>query len=856
MLLLLLMLSFCASIVYAEPPHPPFRKVWSYKTHEQIYSSLRENTVDNRILCYYTSEEYGAVDIGTGKCLWKKPVGKNHILQGRCFKNRFCITLEKYDGNPEHWNSGKGTFYILDPYTGREISSLTLSEMECHPDLAGGILYCLFELNRLAAIDIATGKRLWERQITLSPDEHKRKFIDIDLNAVGNSLFIKNSYKEMLCVNTASGETRWKLTLNSSYPSYTIDSKRFYLLHDDKITALNIDNGRKEWEFTSENRIENRMISTENLVVFIGKNGFIYALAAENGSISWSQKLPPAKYRISCELFLMDGSIILTLSNRLLAFDLKGNRLWEFDNSAGYIAGISSLEGGYLINTGHALIRYEEGEPPALPDTVEGKKALAEKLVSRFDDLDDDEDNTLTTLGDQAFDALLSLVKKHLSLYEKAALDVKSRTNDIAEQYNYISKEYSKFNNAIFALQKVITPKHTTQLFSLLSIAKNPKSMYKILFLLSEKGDDKITAPYFIKEIKKLRNEKDDLFYVALHALENSSNKAAVDFMIDKLSDPKASKAIREAAYLNLGRTGGERGVRAVIKARDESRTIPSLDDFARFDQLDMTVNKNIEGDPDNRLMQLMTDSKGDLWGIVSSSVLGSFLDLWLLKSDGRKWKQAFFAGSLTDSSDITIESMIDSIDSTGIPKDSDKDGWTDLVEKRLGTDPNNKDTDGDGLIDSEDKNPLAIPRPLNEEEKVLRAAFEARYCFSSGDGYKTPCLVDLPEGVQPFEFYGFNWVIIPQVKGTESPLAKYRTLILHRGMAVVYFGRPRNDFDGNATPETRGRDFILWNADRTEARLSISTHYGSLNAAGYDIHLKKFGDEWIVIKMLKTWVS
>jgi len=37
---------------------------------------------------------------------------------------------------------------------------------------------------------------------------------------------------------------------------------------------------------------------------------------------------------------------------------------------------------------------------------------------------------------------------------------------------------------------------------------------------------------------------------------------------------------------------------------------------------------------------------------------------------------------------------------------------------------------------------------------------------------------------------------------------------------------------------------------------LSLSTHYGPLNAAGYDIQVKRFGDEWIVIKITKTWVS
>ncbi|MFQ6135668.1 MAG: hypothetical protein ACE5PM_00610 [Candidatus Hydrothermarchaeales archaeon] len=38
---------------------------------------------------------------------------------------------------------------------------------------------------------------------------------------------------------------------------------------------------------------------------------------------------------------------------------------------------------------------------------------------------------------------------------------------------------------------------------------------------------------------------------------------------------------------------------------------------------------------------------------------------------------------------------------------DGDGDGWSDELEKRIGTNPFNKDTDGDGVIDSEDPNPL-----------------------------------------------------------------------------------------------------------------------------------------------------
>ena len=50
-------------------------------------------------------------------------------------------------------------------------------------------------------------------------------------------------------------------------------------------------------------------------------------------------------------------------------------------------------------------------------------------------------------------------------------------------------------------------------------------------------------------------------------------------------------------------------------------------------------------------------------------------------------------------------------------PKDSDGDGWSDEQEWTAGTNPNNADTDGDGIWDSKDSNPLVVeksPEPIN----------------------------------------------------------------------------------------------------------------------------------------------
>ena len=42
-------------------------------------------------------------------------------------------------------------------------------------------------------------------------------------------------------------------------------------------------------------------------------------------------------------------------------------------------------------------------------------------------------------------------------------------------------------------------------------------------------------------------------------------------------------------------------------------------------------------------------------------------------------------------------------------PRDSDEDGWSDINELLKGTDPDNPDTDGDGIIDSLDPYPLDL---------------------------------------------------------------------------------------------------------------------------------------------------
>jgi len=96
----------------------------------------------------------------------------------------------------------------------------------------------------------------------------------------------------------------------------------------------------------------------------------------------------------------------------------------------------------------------------------------------------------------------------------------------------------------------------------------------------------------------------------------------------------------------------------------------------------------------------------------------------------------------------------------TTLRLDSDHDGLLDTVEKRLGTDPQKPDTDGDGLPDSKDANPLAGPAS-GDRTALLQTIFTGLY---GGDKSTTPIVVILDKPNFQ-EFTGANCRVLCMTK-------------------------------------------------------------------------------------------
>jgi len=145
-------------------------------------------------------------------------------------------------------------------------------------------------------------------------------------------------------------------------------------------------------------------------------------------------------------------------------------------------------------------------------------------------------------------------------------------------------------------------------------------------------------------------------------------------------------------------------------------------------------------------------------------------------------------------------------------------------------------------LADLNAQRPPAPPG-LTDSQKVLRAAFDARFRFT--DETAGLGVVELPPGVAPFTLTGWKGKVVLR---EPKPAPKDAT--------SVSFALPLRDFDSAAVIDHPKGAWALWNRDRTEVKLHLRTYVSSLNATGYDLRLKKVGPEWIVTEREMLWIS
>jgi hypothetical protein len=158
---------------------------------------------------------------------------------------------------------------------------------------------------------------------------------------------------------------------------------------------------------------------------------------------------------------------------------------------------------------------------------------------------------------------------------------------------------------------------------------------------------------------------------------------------------------------------------------------------------------------------------------------------------------------------------------------DRDGDGWTDIEEFRLGTNPSNKDTDGDGIADGQDTCPRFAPPPGDEKDEDAQIVQKA-----------------------VFATYGLSHSRFLLLVGPKSP----KVQLWGYAGPVIYI----DDTDQWKTEHEIGWTFVDWTVTRSgdEATVHISDYEGPEAAGGQDVILRKIEGKWIVVKRTLGWVS
>jgi hypothetical protein len=164
------------------------------------------------------------------------------------------------------------------------------------------------------------------------------------------------------------------------------------------------------------------------------------------------------------------------------------------------------------------------------------------------------------------------------------------------------------------------------------------------------------------------------------------------------------------------------------------------------------------------------------------------------------------------------------------LQKDDDKDGLTDLVEKRFGTKPENADSDTDGLRDDVDAWPLTALRALSDEEKLLSLAFLA---------------------AEPRDFVLYSTVgqsSLPQLGSAGARIFPSDSGSKPRGLISDLFGFESSSRD---KPAQIYSDCIEYSSDRTIAKVSFRMSFHGDTAI-----FRKVRNRWILVDVKMRWIS
>jgi hypothetical protein len=323
--------------------------------------------------------------------------------------------------------------------------------------------------------------------------------------------------------------------------------------------------------------------------------------------------------------------------------------------------------------------------------------------------------------------------------------------------------------------------------------------------------------------------------------LERIASSAAFAEQVQGSSPSGMAKLLRGAAYARLGDLASAEGLAAVERIEQsmaETTLVPITVPLGVWPSVAWHMS-----DSDHSPLATVAAPDGITYAVVVASLLGGD-DLFLVSTrtpeDSQSWSRPKLIGPpARPEADGTASLMFRGAATLvlrgfgrevqfaldEIERDSDGDGWTDLEEGRIGTNPHAADSDGDGIPDGRDVCPLYEapgPQASDDSGTILQKAIFAAFALTGAREmlYVTPSTPRI------------------HVAGYGAPILFDRPI-------------PRNGSSGGI--------YVSWTIrDRSavDAVVEITDWEGLLSAGGQNVFLKKVLGKWVAVAVKETWVA
>jgi outer membrane protein assembly factor BamB len=828
-----------ALLADARPLVPPLKREMTVQVSESAY--MPKSVLLGNRLYVEAGRACASYEMPSLKKLWSTPLPTEEYVQDLAVSGERVYVSTSTLGSA----SSPSSLVVLDRASGKILWTLPRkSRVNSAVAVEGNTIFTALAPGQVSAVHAGNKKVLWTIQLPKSkPNEDEVRSI-----ISGKGWLVVSAGNQAHGIDLVTRKLIW-----TESPSYLSFGSRLvqaagvvWVPLEGGSVGRDVQTGKVLWRQPDFNYSEYGGVFSG---MFVGLDkGELVALNPKTGEVLWRHVVGPKGTSGGAQYGGIAGGLLYARGiDSAVIVNAKGEALWKGKDEASPPKAVWGDGKVLVCFDGERLLRYVAGAGGEIPKDQEARRKLAREMVARFKELDQSEQAQLVELGDDAFEPLLAAFVETWTAYDKVG--GKGDTYPL----------YSRAQDLGALLGKVTKAGRADDLLRTLEAVPAESSAKPLLLsLLARYGDPATVTPYMLKELEGVKTPGFELYqsstFVARSYIAASSDPRAVAFMIKQLQDPTADSVVRFEAYVNLARTGGEEGLKAVLAERNHRQLLRPLAERALS-----RLNQAVESGSETALLKEHRTPDGRTWGLFESGVLGRHGDLWIAEKISGAWADPVFTGvgkfvgrfQKPDAqeeeyrgkkvSEIIGGAWVDLfLNDESLRKDSDGDGLTDIAERRLGTDPARADTDGDGDNDQVDPWPNAPNRELNEEEKLYAAVFEARHHFNNNEG---PALFTAPVGLQPFEMPGRRGPTLWRSDDKQDHLKELHDSY-EQGVAFIRFD---GGDKGNA---------IRWNKEKTAAGLVISIYFGGLNGTGYDGVVQKFGDDWVVVWMRRAYVS